>query len=78
MTDLAKRVTDLEAVLRDLPMYIDNWEWARRNVDVLKTVPGIRFDQTLEINIGWMKAQNGYLVVGPSAPSWVIEAEGKT
>jgi hypothetical protein len=47
-----QRVADLERVLADLPMHIDDWEWARRNIDVLKTVPGMRFDTVLEIQIG--------------------------
>ena len=35
-------------------MYSDNWGWAGRNVDILKTVPGMRFDTSLEMKIGWL------------------------
>lgn len=54
MESLRQRVADLERVLVELPMYIDNWKWAQRNVDVLKTVPGMAFDTDLEIKIGWV------------------------
>lgn len=65
------RAEALEAVLRDLPMYSDNWSWARENVEVLKTVPGMRFYQDLEIKLGWYKVEDEYrLVKGPNAPHW--------
>jgi hypothetical protein len=40
---LKKRVADLEYVLADLPGYIDDWSWMRKNFDILKTVPNFPF-----------------------------------
>lgn len=48
---LKKRVSDLEYVLADLPGYIDDWDWMRRNYDILKTVPDFPFYQELRIKL---------------------------
>ena len=55
------RIADLERVLAALPMYSDNWDWAEKNIDVLKTVPGMRFPTGLEIKIGWLSVDENHL-----------------
>ena len=40
---LRDKVADLEYVLADLPGYIDDWSWMRKNFDILKTVPNFPF-----------------------------------
>lgn len=44
---LKKRVADLEYVLADLPGYIDDWSWMKKNFDILKTVPNFPFNYPL-------------------------------
>ncbi len=38
-----ERIAALERALRNVPGYIDNWEWAEENFDILKTIPGYHF-----------------------------------
>ena len=41
---LRKRVADLEQVIRDVEGgYSENWDWAERHYDVLKTIPDFAF-----------------------------------